>query len=206
MENLKKAYKGSFAKSPFDVIFWGDPSTATFQEAISIYQSSGLQQKSEIQERILRKLNKDKEPQICLSILFLIDKLMSRSYAINIQHIRSKIDTCRCKSEKEKVAVQSLINFYLSFLQIESKKIRHPNSLEEETKYCGVAIQAIRKVMEFDFVITHCLSAYEHKVICRIAIISVMERVAVNLNRVKQFLETNWQNIINKHPLAFEIN
>lgn len=60
--------------------------------------------------------------------------------------------------------------------------------------------------MEFDFVITHCLSAYEHKVICRIAIISVMERVAVNLNRVKQFLETNWQNIINKHPLAFEIN
>lgn len=60
--------------------------------------------------------------------------------------------------------------------------------------------------MEFDFVITYCVSAYEHKVICRIAMISVMERVAVNLNKVKQFLETNWQHIINKHPLAFEMN
>lgn len=60
MNQIKGILKANLAKDGVEVIFWGDPTLSTFQDALKIYQSSSLQTKSDIEQRAYRKLCKSK--------------------------------------------------------------------------------------------------------------------------------------------------
>lgn len=45
MDKIKGVIKANLAKDPFDIIFWSDPSVRTYEEALSIYRSSSMNEK-----------------------------------------------------------------------------------------------------------------------------------------------------------------
>lgn len=56
MNHLKSIVKAGLAKDPLDIIFWGDPTTQTFNQAFLVYKSGTMQDKREIEQRAYRKL------------------------------------------------------------------------------------------------------------------------------------------------------
>ena len=60
MKSLKNIIKSTLSKDPFDVIFWGEPTSETFNDAVSTYLSSGRETKKQIEDRAYGKLNKNK--------------------------------------------------------------------------------------------------------------------------------------------------
>lgn len=60
MKSLKNLVKANLASDAYDIIFWGEPTTETFNDAVSAYVSASTVEKRAIEERAHRKLNKQK--------------------------------------------------------------------------------------------------------------------------------------------------
>ena len=92
MKSLKNIVKANLCRNSYDIIYWGEPTTENFNDAVSIYLSSNREGKKHIEDRAYRKLNKQKEPHIALAILHLLHNLMEAGTHINLSEQVPKID------------------------------------------------------------------------------------------------------------------
>lgn len=73
------------------------------------------------------------------------------------------------------------------------------NNFELLINYCENAVARVLKLVQYDFVITHCLDHLEHKTLSNIVMHLVMEKVSFDLQIIKDFVERHWEKIMNKN-------